>query len=80
MPPTATATEPRTTHLEDYRPPTYLADTVELLFELDEEHTLVTSTVIYRLNPEAVGDDRRLVLDGTDLDLVACEARRPRTG
>jgi len=71
MPPTATATEPRTTHLEDYRPPTYLADTVELLFELDEEHTLVTSTVIYRLNPEAVGDDRRLVLDGTDLDLVA---------
>ena len=70
MTPTSIATsEPRMTRLEDYRPPNWLVPHVELLFELGEDETRVTSTASYRRNPEVGKEDNTLVLDGTDLDL-----------
>ena len=52
---------------EDYAPPSYLADTIELEFDLDPERTLVTATTRFRRNPDGSGD---FALDGDALELV----------
>ncbi|HQT88383.1 MAG TPA: aminopeptidase N [Acidiphilium sp.] len=57
--------------LADYRPPAFLIDHVDLIFDLDPETTSVRATLSLRRNP-AHGDDRApLVLDGEDLSLKA---------
>ncbi|MEJ2132530.1 MAG: aminopeptidase N, partial [Gammaproteobacteria bacterium] len=56
-------------HLKDYEPPSYLVETTELRFELDEEATLVTSKLKVRRNPRANGS-AELKLDGDELELV----------
>jgi aminopeptidase N len=63
-------TTPRETRLADYRPPSFLIDTVELSFDLDEAATRVHSRLALRRNPAS--DDRRapLSLDGEDVTLV----------
>ena len=54
-----------TTYLKDYRPPSYLIDTTDLKFELDNEFTLVSSKLSLRRNPEVEGwNSPPLVLDG----------------
>ena len=59
---------PRTIRLEDYRPPAYLVDSVDLNFDLREEGTRVTARLALRRNPEGPGGELRL--DGEDLQPV----------
>lgn len=57
--------------LADYRPPAFLIDNVDLIFDLDPDATRVRATLSLRRNP-AHGDDRApLVLDGEQLHLEA---------
>ena len=56
-----------TVYLNDYTPPAYLVDTIELRFELGEELTRVHSRMALRRNPD--GSDGPLVLNGQDLGL-----------
>ncbi len=42
---------PKTIYLRDYTPPPFLIDHVELLLELDETVTRITSTLRLRRNP-----------------------------
>ncbi len=59
---------PKTIRLEDYRPPDYPLDAVELHFELGETLTTVRSRLSVRRSPTTDGE-RPLVLDGQDLEL-----------
>jgi aminopeptidase N len=54
-------------HLKDYQPPAYLVESVELIFELGEESTLVKSRLNMTRNPAGKGGS--LVLDGRELTL-----------
>ncbi|HUN92883.1 MAG TPA: aminopeptidase N [Burkholderiaceae bacterium] len=56
----------------DYRPPPYLVDRIDLVFDLDAEATEVTSTLWMRRNPAAAGAGA-LVLNGDALELVQVE-------
>ncbi len=68
---TRVETPPQPTRLSDYRPPDFLADTVDLGFDLDPADTVVTATLCLRRNPEAATADAPLRLDGEELELVA---------
>ena len=61
---------PRAVHRHDYTPPAFLVDEIALVFELDEERTLVRSTAKYRANPAARPTDT-LTLAGVDLELLS---------
>ena len=63
-------TTPRETRLEDYRPPAFLVDTVELAFDLDEAATRVHSRLAVRRNPASAEACAPLSLDGEALTLV----------
>ena len=56
--------------LEDYGPPPYLVDSIELDFDLAGEECLVTATVAVRRGP-GTPPGTPLVLDGTGLELVS---------
>jgi aminopeptidase N len=56
---------PRTIYLKDYVPPTYLVDTVDLHFDLDEEATRVRSRLVIRRNEAAQSGEAPLELDGS---------------
>ena len=62
---------PRPVRLAEYRPPEFLIDTVDLVFELGDNDTRVKSRLRIRRNPE--GSDRKspLHLDGEELALVS---------
>ncbi len=60
---------PRTVYLKDYRPPEYLIDSIELVFELDEENTRVVSKLAVRTNPAAEAPKGELELNGEQLVL-----------
>ena len=45
---------PQSVRLEDYAPPPFLIDTVELDFEIEESHTRVRARLAMRRNPAAV--------------------------
>ena len=55
--------------LEDYRPPSYLIDTIHLDFRLDPKETLVTATMAIRRGEEAP-IEAPLILDGGNLELT----------
>ena len=60
-------TEAKTVYLQDYSVPNYKVERIDLIFDLDEESTLVTSTVKYQANnTDTVGD---LYLHGEELEL-----------
>jgi aminopeptidase N len=61
---------PRPTRLAEYRPPEFLIDTVELVFELDPADTRVAAHIALRRNPEAPATTP-LRLDGDELELVS---------
>ena len=65
------ATGPQPTLLADYRPPDFLVDTVDLVFELDAADTRVASHITLRRNPKAASPGAPLRLDGDELELVA---------
>lgn len=61
---------PREIRLADYRAPSYTTDAVELVFDIAQGATLVTSTFqVRRQNEEA----NELYLDGEELELIAIE-------
>ncbi|MBF0236112.1 MAG: aminopeptidase N [SAR324 cluster bacterium] len=62
---------PKTFLLKDYAPPAWLVDTIDLVFDLREDATLVTSTMKMNRNPEARSSSRSLVLDGRQMELVS---------
>jgi aminopeptidase N len=62
---------PKTVKLQDYRPPDFLIDKVELEFDLDPSPTRVQSRLWVRKNPVAVTAATTLVLDGEQLLLQA---------
>jgi aminopeptidase N len=62
---------PQAIHLEDYRPPRYLIDQVDLRFELGGDTTRVSSRLSMRLNPAAGDGERVLRLDGEQLELLS---------
>ena len=55
--------------LDDYEPPPFLVDSVDLDFDLAGEECVVTSSLAVR-RAHATPDGTPLVLDGTDLELV----------
>jgi aminopeptidase N len=57
---------------EDYRPPAFLVDTVDLRFELDPASTLVRSRLALRRNP-AAAPGQPLRLDGEALTLLSVQ-------
>ena len=59
---------PGAIRLRDYRPPAFLIDTVDLLFDLRETGTRVVSRLAIRRNPEGEGGSLRL--DGEGLEPV----------
>ena len=59
----------RQTRLVDYRPPSFLADTVALHVTLDPAATEVRARIAFRRNPEADGG-ATLWLDGIELTLL----------
>ncbi len=64
-------TLPKTVSLQDYQPPAYLVDSVQLYFSLFDEFTLVTSTLALKRNPVLQAEQPvALVLNGVDLELL----------
>ncbi len=57
----------KTVWLRDYRVPEYLIDETQLVFELHEHHTVVSSRLRMRRNPAAPPGRAPLVLDGKHL-------------
>jgi aminopeptidase N len=62
---------PRPVRLAEYRPPGFLIDTVELIFELGDNDTRVKSRLRIRRNPNSSEHSGALHLDGEELALVS---------
>jgi aminopeptidase N len=60
---------PQTIYRQDYTPPSYLVDTVELGFDLDPLRTIVASRLTMRRNPASA--QREIELHGDKLNLAA---------
>ncbi len=63
-------TTPPVIRLNDYRPPEFLIDQVDLRFDLDLEETLVEAELSLRRNPAATRGNGDLRLDGEQLQLI----------
>jgi len=61
---------PKTIRLRDYKAPDFMVETVELLFDLKEKGTRVTSTLALRRHPKADAE-APLNLDGENLSLIS---------
>ena len=62
--------QPKAIRLQDYQPPAYLVEQVELRFELHEEYALVHSQLRLRRN-DSCAPGAPLVLDGVGLELLS---------
>ncbi len=62
---------PRPVRLAEYRPPAFLIDTVDLVFELEDSDTRVKSRLRIKRNPESFDRSAALHLDGEELALVS---------
>src|ERR1700720_120856 len=67
----AEITPPRPVRLAEYRPPDFLIDAVDLVFELADSDTRVKSRLRIRRNPESPARSAALHLDGEELALVS---------
>ena len=66
--------DPKTIYLKDYQPPAYQIAKIDLVFDLQEEKTLVSSTLQVLRNKEAKGSENPpLVLQGKKLLLQSLE-------
>lgn len=54
-----------TTYLKDYTPSTYLVDTIDLTFVINDHDVLVTSITKYHKNKPQANEPSNLVLDGS---------------
>ncbi len=68
---TDTSMTPRATYLKNYQPPAFLVESVEFVFELHEDDTLVHSLIKIKRNPASEDSRAALQLDGQDLELVS---------
>lgn len=68
---TGPAAPPKEIRLEDYKVPPFLVDTVDLVFDLKETGTRVTSRMTVRRNPDLQEKGAPLFLDGEDVRLVS---------
>ena len=68
---------PQTIRLEDYTPPAFLIDTVDLDFDIHHDHTIVRARLALRRNPAAADAAAPLRLDGEAVTLqsVALDGR-----
>ena len=68
---------PTSVHLKDYQPPAFLIDTVDLDFDIHEDHTLVRARLAIRRNPRASDPKGPLVLDGDEIvpETIALDGR-----
>jgi len=62
---------PREVHLADYRPPDFLFDEIDLIFDLREDGATVTARSTFRRNPDADDEPETLKLDGGGQRLVS---------
>ncbi|MGN0921788.1 MAG: aminopeptidase N [Cellvibrio sp.] len=62
---------PQTVYLKDYRVPDYLIDTTDLIIDIYDGYTLVTSMLGMRRNPAATEPATSLRLHGVDLELLS---------
>src|ERR1700730_14550129 len=67
----AATAPPRPVRLVQYRPPEFLIDTVDLVFELGDSDTRIKSRLRIRRNPEGSDRESALQLDGEDLALLS---------
>jgi len=65
------ATQPQTIYLKDYRVPDYLIDTTDLIIDIFDGYTIVTSMLGMRRNPEAEAPAQSLRLHGVGLELMS---------
>ena len=68
---TTSTIQPTTKYRKDYQPPTHLVETLDLEFDLAEEHTRVRSRMSLKENPARPDTKGELVLDGEGLELVS---------
>ncbi|GMQ95867.1 MAG: aminopeptidase N [Gammaproteobacteria bacterium] len=66
-----TTDKPKTIRLQDYTPPPFLIEGVDLRFELGEDTTLVSSSLRLARNPAFGAPPDDLILDGLELELVS---------
>jgi len=66
-----TAAAPKTIRREDYTPPPFLIDFIDLKVDLGRDSTEVSSRLSVRRNPDAKTKPADLVLDGKKLELVS---------
>lgn len=62
---------PTVTYLNDYTPPNYWIDRIDLDFNLSESRTEVTSRLSVRSNSSQLSKDNSLVLSGESIELVS---------
>lgn len=62
---------PEPKYLKDYLPPGYLVDSIDLVFDLHEEYSLVKSTLSCRKNPESDVENPPFLCYGEELELEA---------
>jgi len=63
-------TELKTTFLKDYTPPSFLINTVELTFRLDEDLTQVNSRLVLIRGSAPENKNKPLVLQGENCELI----------
>ncbi len=63
--------ELHTIYLQDYRPPMYLVETVDLHVELTPSETKVRATLQFNANPECIEERAELYLHGRQLELMS---------
>jgi len=61
--------QPKAIYLKDYQVPPYLIEQTKLHFDLQDDHTEVTSVLTMKRNPESAQENAPLVLDGQHLEL-----------
>ena len=71
---------PTPTLLAEYRPPDFVIDAAELVFNLGEDETRVASHLTVRRNPAAGNAKAPLRLDGEELGADLDRARRRGAG
>ncbi len=59
----------KTIHRQDYQPPSFLVDSIDLLFKLDEQQTVVVATSRIRRNSQLKDSGAPLTLLGEKLEL-----------
>lgn len=64
-------TIPEVKFLKDYRPPYYRVDHINLYFDLNEDHCVVTASMTIRRNTGEADENSPLILDGRDMELMA---------